>query len=158
MHALLIRFWRSDSGAVTVVWTCLAAGAVGLAIFAAATLDGGVSRIFSRLGGELHSQDLSDVVAGFRPQDFEPLIARGILTPQTAFTLFSTTSQLLNHELIQIIEQGIGALEAGQLAQDDAPALMAAAVAAFQRNLISDRLLDYYFGLSGGPSRLMDRL
>lgn len=158
MRLLTQHFLKNESGAVTVDWTTLSAAAVGLSLATAAVLSGTLDMVISRLDGELRDQQMSDSFVSFASSHFEPLYENNLIDPETAQDLFSTANEMLNQEIIDALQYGIEALEAGQLTPADAAALMAVASVAYQRNLVSDQILNYYFGFDGSPARINDAL
>jgi chromosome condensin MukBEF complex kleisin-like MukF subunit len=149
MYRPTLNFLTSDSGAVTVDWTTLAAAAVGMALATAAMLTGTINMVNSRLDGELRQQQLSDGFVRFTSAHFEMLYATGALEPDAAEQLFTTVNALLNQDILNNLQAGIAALEAGTLPAHEIGVLVALASVASQRNLIPDYYLDYYFGFDG---------
>lgn len=150
MAQTLIHYLRDEAGAVTVDWTTLSAGAVALALATAGVLTAAINGVNSRLDGELRAQQLSDGFVQFRSAHFEPLYAAGALAPETAEELFNTVNALLNQDVLNYLQAGISALEAGTLPASELGALVAVGSVAHQRNLIPDSYLDHYFGFNGG--------
>jgi hypothetical protein len=144
-----IQFWHSEDGAVTVDWTTLSAAAVAMALGIAGLLMGAINTVNSRLDGELRAQQLSDGFVQFRSAHFEALYAVGTLEPETAEQLFTTMNALLNQDILDNLQAGIAALEAGTLPANEIGVLVAIASVAAQRNLIPDYYLNYYFGFDG---------
>lgn len=140
------RFFKDDRGAVSVDWTVLSAAAVALALATAAGLQFVVDDVTSRVDGELREQQLSDDFIEFRSQDFEALYEVGLLTPEEAEVSFNEANELLNQQVIDFLEDGIEKLEAGTLTDAEIVDLVALASVARQRNVISDDVLDFYFG------------
>lgn len=149
-----IRFWQSEDGVVTVDWTTLSAGAVALALATAGLLTAAIGNVNSRLDGELRAQQLSDGFVQFRSSHFEALYAAGALEPESAEQLFTTVNALLNQDILNNLQAGIAALEAGTLPADELGILVAIGSVASQRNLIPDPYLNYYFGFDGSTAAI----
>lgn len=155
MKHQLLQFLTSEQGAVTVDWTMLSSAAVGLSLATAAMLTGTVDMVTSRLDGELRDQQLSDGFVQFTSAHFEPLYARGKLDPEVAAELFDMANEAMNQELLDALEQGIEAFDSGEtMSANDIAALIAAASVAYQRNLIPDHILEYYFGFDGSAGAI----
>lgn len=143
-------FLSDERGAVTVDWTVLAAAAVGLSLATAASLNGTLDAVFSRVDHELRSQQISDDFVQFTSAHFERLYAQGTLDPETAQALFASANTMLNKDLLTMLEWGIAQLQAGTMPQSDLAALYAAASVAYQRNVVPDDILQSYFGFHPG--------
>lgn len=143
-------FWQSEKGAVTVDWTMLSAAAVGLSLATAAMLTGTLDMVISRVDDELRTQQLSDDFVQFTSAHFEPLYQGGALDAETAEDLFATANAMMNQELLDALEWGLEQLQSGSISGDDMAALYAVASVAYQRNLVSDQILEGYFGFEPG--------
>jgi len=155
MKHLFVKFLKAEQGAVTVDWTTLSSAAVGLSLATAAMLTGTVDMVTSRLDAELRDQQLSDGFVQFASAHFEPLYAEGKLDPEIAAEIFDIANQAMNQELIDALEAGISAFEAGEaLSTQDIATLIAVASVAYQRNLIPDHILEYYFGFDGSAGAI----
>lgn len=149
MIRVITTFLRDDSGAVTVDWTTLSAAAVGMSLATAAMLNDSFQMMISRVDGELRAQQMNDGFIQFTSAHFEPLYENNLIAPERAEMMFGTANALMNHDIIEALEAGIEALEAGQLSMDELAALIAIASVAWQRNIVPDEILDYYFGFDG---------
>jgi hypothetical protein len=159
MIRAITSFARDEAGAVTVDWTTLSAAAVGMALATAAALNGSFQMMISRVDGELREQQMSDGFIQFTSAHFEPLYESNLVSPKRAETMFTIANGLMNHEVLEALEAGIQALEAGQLTDEEIAALIAIASVAWQRNIVSDDILDYYFGFGENDTpRVKDAL
>lgn len=149
MYHHILRFLRSESGAVTVDWTTLSAAAVGMALATAAMLTGTINMVNSRLDGELRQQQLSDGFVRFTSAHFEPLYEKGLLDPAVAEQLFEVANNLFNQDILNGLQAGLEAVQAGTLPKEELAALIALASVAHQRNLVSDEFMNHYFGFDG---------
>ncbi|MBF9060605.1 hypothetical protein HKCCSP123_15595 [Rhodobacterales bacterium HKCCSP123] len=159
MIRAITSFLNDQAGAVSVDWTTLSAAAVGMSLATAAMLTDSLQMVVSRVDGELRAQQMNDGFIQFTSAHFEPLYENNLLAPDRAESMFSTANGLMNLEILSALEEGIAALEAGQLTTDEIAALVAIASVAWQRNIVPDHVLDYYFGFDGNPSpRIGDAL
>jgi hypothetical protein len=143
---------QDETAAVTVDWTSLSAAAVGLSLATAAMLNDTFQMMISRVDGELRDQQVSEGFIEFTSAHFEPLYEQNLIQPSLAETLFATANDLMNQDIIDALQVGIEKLEAGQLTTDEVAALVAIASVAWQRNVVPDNILDYYFGFGGNSS------
>jgi Flp pilus assembly pilin Flp len=158
MKSRFSTFLKDDRGAVTVDWTVLSAAVVSMSLATVGVLSGGIQSMVSRLDAELRSQQMSDNFVQFTSAHFEPLYEGDQITAATAEELFYAANALMNQEIIDALNYGIQALENGELTPQDIGTLVALASVADQRNLISDQILDYYFGFDGSYARIDDAL
>lgn len=138
-------FWMSETGAVTVDWTVLASGAVGLALATAAMLTDTLDMVFSRADHELRQQQFSDDFVRYTPAHFEHLFAHGVVDAETAASQFAAANAMMNHEIVDALEWGVTQMQAGTLSATDLAMLYAMASVAYQRNIVPDHLLRQYF-------------
>ncbi|MDG4647600.1 hypothetical protein P6F26_04025 [Roseibacterium sp. SDUM158017] len=143
------KYLRDENGAITVDYTVVAAGAVGMAIAATAVLTGGIDVLTSRIDDELRTRQLNDSFIGFTSAHFEPLYATGMVTEAGAEQLFTSANEKMNQDVINQIEAGIIALQDGTITEQQLIDLYAVASVAYQRNIIDDAVLNYYFGFDG---------
>lgn len=148
-----ISFLTDETGTVSVDWTVLSAATVAMSLATVGVLNGGIQGMVSRMDGELREQQMSDNFIEFTSAHFEPLYEGGYISAETAETFFDIANGMLNQELIDALEYGITALEEGQLSTEDLAALVAVASVAYQRNLIDDQIMHYYFGFDGSDGR-----
>lgn len=159
MIRAITRFAADETGAVTVDWTTLSAAAVGMALATAAALNGSFQTMISRVDGELRAQQMNDGFIQFTSAHFEPLYENNLVSRDHAETMFTTANALMNHDILEALEAGIQALEAGQLDDEEIAALIAIASVAWQRNIVPDQILDYYFGFGENETpRVRDAL
>ncbi|WP_284264556.1 hypothetical protein [Roseicyclus amphidinii] len=153
---MLIRaietFLTDETGVVSVDWTTLSAAAVGLALTTAGALSGAFQGVIARVDAELRAQQLSDGFVQFTSAHFEPLYQLGLLDPETAGMMFDTANDMMNDEIISALQAGFVALEEGRLNTTEIAALIAIGSVAWQRNVVPDTVLDYYFGFGGNQS------
>lgn len=157
MRPALAAFIADDTGAVSVDWTSLSAAAVGLSLATAAMLNDSFQMMISRVDGELREQQMSDGFVGFVPAHFEELFDGNHIEEADAEAAFGTANEMLNQELIDALEAGIEALENGTLTTAEVADLVAIASVAWQRNVVPDEILDYYFGFGGNQNPRIDQ-
>jgi Flp pilus assembly pilin Flp len=153
IHSLQ-TFLTDDRGTVSVDWAVLSAAVVALSLATVTVLNGGVQTMVSRMDAELRTQQLSDSFVTFTSAHFEALYEHDLITPDVAQEVFANANALMNHEIIDGLQDGILALEDGRLTEADIPTLMALASVARQRNIIDDEIIDYYFGGAGTNGRI----
>jgi hypothetical protein len=158
MYFALATFCHDDRGAVSVDWTTLSAAAVGMSLATAAALNGTFQTMISRMDGELRDQQMSDDFVGFTPAHFENLFAENQLQEEDAEAMFTVANELLNQEIINALEKGIEGIENGTLTPSEIAELVAIASVAWQRNVVDDPVLDYYFGFGGNESPRIGQL
>jgi Flp pilus assembly pilin Flp len=153
------NFLRDERGAVSVDWTVLSAAAVSMSLATVGVLNGGIETLVSRLESELRNQQLSDNFITFTSAHFEPMYENGVVTAEVMDQYFMIANDMMNHQVIDALEYGLTALEAGALSPEDIVALAAVGSVAYQRNIVDDGMLDYYFGFNGeGSPRYADAL
>ena len=150
MRNSFVQFIRCDHGAVTVDWTTLSAAAVGVALATAGALSGTLDAVISRLDGELRDQQMSDSFVTFTSAHFEPLYEANLIDAEMAAVLFDNANQMLNNDVLTALQEGIEAMHAGELSAEELGELMALASVAYQRNLVPDEILAYYFSVGEG--------
>jgi len=148
------KFSRDERGAVSVDWTVLSAAVLGMSLATAGVLTGGIQGLVSRMDAELRDQQMSDDFVAFTPAHFELLYEQNLTTAEYAEQTFNTANSMMNQEIIDALQDGIDAIDDGNLTQDETIALVALASVARQRNIISDDILDYYFGLDGSAGQI----
>jgi hypothetical protein len=153
MIAMITTFLQDERGVVSVDWTTLSAGAIGLALATAGLLTGAFDVMISRVDGELRDQQLNDGFIKFTSAHFEALYENNLIQPAEAESLFGTANDLLNHDVLKQLQEGLEKLEAGELTSaEDIANLIAIGSVAWQRNLVDDPILDYYFGFGGNDT------
>ncbi|MFW5642027.1 MAG: hypothetical protein ACOCY0_04590 [Roseicyclus sp.] len=143
-------YLKDERGAVSVDYTVLSAAAVGVAIAATAVLVVGIDTLTGRVDAELRDRQLNDEFIGFLSSHFNPLYSEGLVTEAQAETLWTVADTKMNQQLIDQLVTGITAIEDGTIEREDMPELYAAASVAYQRNIIDDAVLEYYFGFDDG--------
>lgn len=143
-------FLNDENGAISVDYTVLSAGAVAMAISATAIITGGIDFITSNVDAELRERQLNDTFIDFKPVHFAPLLQLGTVTEDDALLLFNAANSKMNQDIIDTLQEGIIAIEEGTILPEEIPELFAIASVAYQRNVVDDRVLEYYFGFNDG--------
>jgi Flp pilus assembly pilin Flp len=152
MKSSVVSFLRDDAGVVSVDWTVLSAATVAMSLATVGLLNGGLQGLISRLDGELRSQQMSDSFVEFTSAHFEPLYEGNHINAAAAEELFTLANSMMNQELIDALQYGIQAIEAGEtFTPEEIAQLMAIASVAHQRNLLPDSVMNHYFGFDGEP-------
>jgi Flp pilus assembly pilin Flp len=146
------RFLRDENGAITIDYTVLSAAAVSIAVAATAVLTGSIDHITQRIDEELRARQLNDSYISFLSSHFEPLYQHDVLTEEQAEDLWNASNALMNQEVIDALEEGIMAIEEGTITQEELAELYSVASVAYQRNIVDDSVLNYYFGFDGSGS------
>ena len=154
MVSLVSRFLRREAGAVSVDWTVLSAATVAMSLATVGVLSGGLQALIGRLDGELRAQMMSDSFVTFTSAHFEPLYEGNHVSAEVAEELFLAANQMMNNEILALLQAGLEAYAEGELSAEDIAQLYAIASVAAQRNLVSDDILDYYFGFAGNPPQI----
>lgn len=144
-----LRFSADERGAITVDWTVLSAAAVGMAIATTAVMTDTLDILSMRMDDELRERQMSDSWVQFHASHFEPILATGAITEEQAETIYGMATELMNHDVMSNLTAGIAALEEGTITEEEVIALVALASVAYQRNVVDDAVLDYYFGFDG---------
>jgi len=150
MLAHLKPYLREEHGAVTVDWTVLSAAAVAMALATLTVMNGGIDGLKSRLEAELRTQQLSDNFVNFTSEHFEDFYETGSMSEEEAAEYFELANGMMNQDIIDMLEEGIPDMTAGELTQTEIEQLYAVASVAYQRNIIDDAILEYHFGFSSG--------
>lgn len=143
-------FIADENGAISVDYTVLSAGAVAMAISATVIITGGIDFITSAVDSELRERQLNDTFIDFKPAHFEPLLEASMVTEDDALVLWNAANTKMNQDLIDTLQEGIIAIEEGTILPEDVPELFAVASVAYQRNVVDDAVLEYYFGFDDG--------
>lgn len=151
----MTTYLADDRGAVTVDWTVLSAAAVGLAIATTAILTDSIEVLSGRMDDELRTRQLSDDWIAFAASHFEPILATNYVSETQAEAVYDVANDLMNHDLVAELTAGIEALENGTITSEEIVGLVALASVAYQRNLLDDGTLDYYFGFDGSDPYYM---
>lgn len=150
MFVRLKKYLFDESGAISVDYTVLSAGAVAMAISATVILTGAIDNITGAVDAELRERQLNDTYIEFKPAHFEPLLETNLVTEDAALELWTSANEKMNQDIINMLEEGIQKIEAGTITEEELGALFAAASVAYQRNVIDDAVLEYYFGFGEG--------
>jgi Flp pilus assembly pilin Flp len=145
-----VEFLKDDSGAISVDYTVLSAAAVSVAIAATAVLVVGIDNLTGRVDAELRDRQLNDEFIGFSSAHFNPLYNAGVLTEAQAQTLWTVADTKMNQQLIDQLVAGIAKIQDNTITAEELPELYAAASVAYQRNIVDDAVLEYYFGFDDG--------
>ncbi len=151
----LTTFATDETGAITVDWTVLAAAAVGLAIATTALLTDTIQILAGRMDDELRSRQLSDDWIQFFASHFGPVLETGYMSEAEAEVLYDDANALMNYDIMSQLTSGIEALEEGTITTEELVNLIAVASVAYQRNLVDDGMLNYYFGFDGSDPYYM---
>lgn len=109
----------------------------------------------SRMDDELRSRQLSDEWVQFYASHFGPILSTGFITEAQAEAVYDVADELMNYNLVSELTDGITAMEDGTITAEDLVGLVALASVAYQRNLLDDATLDYYFGFLGSDPYYM---
>jgi Flp pilus assembly pilin Flp len=145
-----IEYLKDDGGAVSVDYTVLSAAAVGVAIAATAVLVIGIDTLTGRVDAELRDRQLNDEFIGFLPAHFNQLFDAGIIDENDALALWTVADTRMNQQLIDTLVEGITKIEDDTITNEELAELYAAASVAYQRNIVDDAVLEYYFGFDDG--------
>ncbi|MBL4628647.1 MAG: hypothetical protein JKY00_11555 [Roseicyclus sp.] len=149
------KFLTDDRGAMTVDWTVLSAGAVGLAIATTAIMTDTIDVLAGRMDSELRTRQLSDEWVQFYATHFEPILQTGFMSEADAEVAYNAANQMMNNEVMSQLASGIEAMENGTITAAEIVELVAIASVAYQRNLADDGMLNYYFGFDGSAPYFM---
>lgn len=149
------QFLTDERGAITVDWTVLSALAVGIAIATTAVLTDTVAVLAGRMDHELRSRQMSDEWVEFFASHFAPILETGYVSEAEVELLYDSANELMNHSVLTQLSDGITALEEGTITAEELVELVAIASVAYQRNLVDDAMLDYYFGFEGSDPYYM---
>lgn len=108
-----------------------------------------------RMDDELRTRQLSDDWIAFAASHFEPILATNYVSEAQAEAVYDVANSMMNHDLEAELTAGIVALEDGTITADELVGLVALASVAYQRNLLDDGTLDYYFGFDGSDPYYM---
>jgi Flp pilus assembly pilin Flp len=156
----VVRFFKiflsDEHGAISVDYTVISAAAVGMAIATTAVVTGGIDNLTQRIDAELRDRQLNDTFISFTSSHFEPLYMAGLLSEADASDLWNIANSAMNQDLINQLADGIAKIQDGTITEEELGQLFAAASVAYQRNIVDDAVLEYYFGLDGStPVQLM---
>lgn len=143
------KFLSEENGSVSVDYTVLSAAAVGVSVATVAVISGGIDVLTANIDQELRERQLNDTFISFESAHFEPLYMAGILTEGEAGDLWNSANAKMNQDLIDQLADGIAKIQDGTITEAELGELFAAASVAYQRNVVDDAVLEYYFGLDG---------
>jgi Flp pilus assembly pilin Flp len=146
----LVDYLKNESGAISVDYTVLSAAAVSVAIAATGVLVVGIDTLTGRVDAELRERQLNDEFIGFSSAHFNPLYEAGVLSEAQAQTVWTVADSKMNQDLIDQLVAGINKIEDGTITPEELPDLFAAASVAYQRNIVDDSVLEFYFGFDDG--------
>lgn len=152
---LVSNYLADDSGAMSVDWTVLSAGAVSVAIATTAIMTDTIDNLSMRMDAELRARQLGDEWVQFYANHFEPILAVGAISETQAETAYSEVEELMNHDVVTNLAAGITAMEEGTITEQELVTLVALASVAYQRNIVDDGILDHYFGFGGSTPYYM---
>lgn len=155
MFQRIIRFSHDETGAITVDWTVLGAAAVALAIATTAVMTDTIDVLEGRMDDELRSRQLSDDFAGYMELHFEDILQTGIIDSDTLEAVYTPLNGLMNHEITALVQAAVEGIENDTLSTEEIIAGALAASVAYQRNILDDATLDYYFGFGGSDPAYM---
>lgn len=150
MNWVIEKFLSDDSGAITVDWVVLSAAAVGMSIAATGVVRGGLDDLASNLEAQLRSQQISDAFVQFRSNQFDTAYDMGLMTEEQAQDLFADASEMTNADILGGLEEAIEKIVNGTISETELQEAFALASVAYQRNIIDDDVIHYYFGDDNG--------
>lgn len=150
MKPVFANFLRDESAAITVDWVVLSAGAVAMSLAATGVVRGGLAEVSSNLEAQLRSQQISDAFVNFTSNHFDKLYDDGIITEEQAGELFDLANTMTNAQILTALEEGIENMVNETISDAELAELYALASVAYQRNIVSDEVIHYYFGDDDG--------
>lgn len=150
MNRVIEKFLSDERGAITVDWVVLSAAAVGMSIAATGVVRGGLDDLASNLEAQLRSQQISDAFVQFRSNQFDMAYDMGLMTEEQAQDLFEQANLLTNADILGGLEDAIEKIVNGTISDSELQEAFALASVAYQRNIIDDDVIHYYFGDNDG--------
>lgn len=150
MHKSLNTFAKDESGAISVDWVVLSAAAVAMSIAATDVVRGGLRILTSDLEEQLRTQQISDAFVNFQSNHFDALYDAGLITEEQAEDLYEIAAEMTNAEILTALEDGIDKMVNETITEEELSALFAVASVAYQRNIVDDEVIHYYFSPDGG--------
>lgn len=126
-----------------------------MAIATTAVMTNSIDVLSARMDDELRTRQLSDEWIQFYATHFEPILQSGAISEADAEVIYDVADQMMNNDIISNLTTGIEALEDGTITAEEIIELVAIASVAYQRNLLDDAMLDYYFGFEGSDPYYM---
>lgn len=120
-----------------------------MAVAATVIITGGIENLTQQIDAELRARQLNDSFISFESVHFEPLYQAGLLSEEQAADLWNSANTQMNQTLIDQLEEGIAKIQNGTITEEELGELFAAASVAYQRNVVDDAVLEYYFGFDG---------
>lgn len=154
-RSTISHFLADDRGAISVDWTVISSAAVGLAIATTAVMTDTFDILAGQMDGELRSRSMSEDWVQFAANHFEDVLQTGYITEEEAALAYEAAAPLLNNQLVTTLAEGITAMEEGTITPEELVALIGVASVAYQRNIVDDATLDYYFGFDGSDPYYM---
>ncbi|MEJ6388906.1 hypothetical protein [Gymnodinialimonas ulvae] len=154
--ALISRFSRTESGAITVDWTVLAAAMTAMCLATAALMNDNFNMLGGMMDAELRDRQMQDDWVEFYASHFEAALETGYITEDQAQAMHDLAASMSTNNLRDQLEAGITALENGTITTDELVELVAIASVAQQLNLVDEATMDTYFGFSGGEPQYMN--
>ena len=148
-------FARSESGAITVDWTVMAAASVSLALALSAALTDVFGLLSGQVDGHLRDRQLGDEWVEYYASHFQASLNTGYISEDQAEVLYQMAEGMSSYAVRQHLADGIAALENGTITTDELMALIAVGSVAYQQNLADPAMLDYYFGFEGSDPYYM---
>lgn len=150
MCSAVSNFIADETGAISVDWVVLSAAAVGMSLAATDVVRDGLRDVSSNLEAQLRTQQISDAFVGFTSNHFDALYDEGLITEEQAETLFTAANELTNADVLTILENGIEKMVNETITEQEMRELWAVASVAYQRNIIDDSVIEYYFSDASG--------
>ncbi|MBF9036652.1 hypothetical protein HKCCE2091_20645 [Rhodobacterales bacterium HKCCE2091] len=150
---MIRNFWTDESGAISVDYVVLACGAVAMSMAASDVVRDGLRNLSSDLEAQLRTQQISDAFVNFQSSFFDPLYDAGAISEEQASDFFSLANEMTNAQVLTFLENGIERLNDGdQMTEEELGQLFAVASVAYQRNIVDDEVIEYYFVEGGNPN------
>ncbi|MEM1274686.1 MAG: hypothetical protein AAGF88_12790 [Pseudomonadota bacterium] len=149
MNLLSNQFLQEERGAITVDWVVLSAAAVAMSIAATDVIRGGLAELSSDLEAQLRTQQISDAFVQFASNHFDVLYDAGMLTEEQAEQLFADANEMTNADILSSLETYIEKMTNGTITESELQQAFAVASVAYQRNIVDDAVIEYYFTPNG---------
>lgn len=151
----IFRFFRNESGAITVDWTVLSAACVSLCLGTAGVMTDIFGLMSGQVDAEMRDRQMGTEWIEFFASHFEQSLQSGYLTEEQAETLYDMAEGMSSHAVRSHLADGIEALENGTITTDELMELIAVASVADQLQLADPAMLDFYFGFDGADPYYM---
>ena len=150
MQRVIKAFLREESAAISVDYVVLSAAAVAMAIAATDVIKGGERVLTSDLEAQLRSQQISDSFVTFTSSHFDALYDSGVVSEEQASDLFDSANEMMNSDILNALADGIEKMVNETITDEELAELFAIASVAYQRNIVDDEIIEYYFSSDGG--------